>query len=254
MARTSSKKPVKAKSPSAGTSEKARASGKSAAGADDDLWDRVARTITPLPSTTERLSEMARLSEMQAHAERPPARTIPPVTAPVKKAAPRPLQKMMPQTLLTSAPSPARPVQPPAIPGSRDGSAPAQARGRVAGLDRRTAERFRKGTLPIDSRLDLHGLNREQAHAALRLFVRQCHAAGKRCLLVITGKGARGKPDADNPYTTPEPPGRLKREVPGWLANADLAPMILATATAIPRDGGSGALYILLRRRREDRP
>lgn len=253
MARTTSKKSVKPKGPPVGTSAEAGAAGKKAAGADDDLWDRVAQTITPLPSTTERLAELARLSEMQARADRPPSRATTPAAAPAKKPAPRPLRKMVPQTLLTPGRAPAQPASPSTSPGSRDASAPAQTRGRVAGLDRRTAERFRKGTLPIDSRLDLHGLNREQAHAALRLFVRQCHAAGKRCLLVITGKGARGKPDADNPYTTQEPPGRLKREVPGWLASADLAPAILATATAIPRDGGGGALYILLRRRREDR-
>jgi len=209
----------------------------------------VAQTITPLPSTTERLAEMARVARMQADETPPAAVQKNPKARTTKKTASRPLQKMQPQTLLTPGPAPSAPV-----PGPRDMAQPAPARGRVAGLDRRTAERFRKGALTIDSRLDLHGLNREQAHAALRLFVRQCHAAGKRCLLVITGKGARGKPDADNPYTTPEPPGRLKREVPGWLASADLAPMILATATATPRDGGGGALYILLRRRREDRP
>ncbi|MDF1720070.1 MAG: Smr/MutS family protein [Minwuia sp.] len=238
MARSTSKSPV--------TSGR-KSAGKPGREADLDLWDRVAKTITPLPSTTERLNEIARLTE-----DRPPLQPAK-RQKPPKGVTGAPKQKASTPSKPTPLPAPSRPAAYTPPPDYSAPAEPRQARGRVAGLDRRTAERFRKGALPIDSRLDLHGLNREQAHAALRLFVRQCHAAGKRCLLVITGKGARGRPEADNPYTTPEPPGRLKREVPGWLASGDLAPMILSTAAATQRDGGGGALYILLRRRREDR-
>ncbi len=248
----SRKKPAARQKPAArtaGTSAAKPARGKAGAEQDgDDLWHRVAQTITPLPSTTERLAEMERLARLQATLAPSPAAGQPPGKTTTGRSGKQPRQTMRPQTLLTPAPAPPAPVMP-----TPDVSAPAQARGRVAGLDRRTAERFRKGAFAIDSRLDLHGLNREQAHMALRQFVRQHHAAGARCLLVITGKGGRGRQVEDNPYATPEPPGRLKREVPGWLASPDLAPMILATAKATPRDGGGGALYILLRRRRDDR-
>jgi len=210
---------------------------------DSDLWQRVAQTVTPLPSTTERLKDLER---RRAAAAQPPssAQTAKPA---VSKGNSK--DKTVPRPSGTATPllSPGSGLPPLADPQ------PSAARGRIAGLDRRTAERLRKGTFQIDARLDLHGLNREQAHAALRQRVRACHAAGLRCLLVITGKGNRGRTESDSPYINPEPPGRLKREVPGWLAAGDLAPLVLSTATAVPRDGGSGALYVLLRRRRDDR-
>ena len=120
-------------------------------------------------------------------------------------------------------------------------------RGRTPGLDRRTSDRLRRGQLPIDARLDLHGHNREQAHGALGAFIRESQAAAHRCLLVITGKGVRSAPDD---FGRAKPCGVLKAAVPGWLAEPDLARRILATAPARPQHGGAGALYILLRRNR----
>lgn len=209
---------------------------------DSDLWQRVAQTVTPLPATTERLKDLER---RRAEAAQPPsgAETEKPAAS---RGSGR--KNMVPPPAGTAAPALFTGTGP--VP--RADPQPAVTRGRIAGLDRRTAERLRKGTFQIDARLDLHGLNREQAHAALRQRVRACHAAGQRCLLVITGKGNRGRTESDSPYINPEPPGRLKREVPGWLAAGDLAPLVLSTAPAVPRDGGSGALYVLLRRRRDD--
>ncbi|WP_281017050.1 MULTISPECIES: Smr/MutS family protein [unclassified Minwuia] len=220
-----------------------RPKGKTGDRDDTDLWQRVAQTVTPLPSTMERLKDLER---RRAEAAQPPAGTE---TA--KPVASRGSSRKKSTTPPAATPAPVQPATPrPMTPTEQPSPA---ARGRVAGLDRRTAERLRKGTFQIDARLDLHGLNREQAHAALRQRVRACHAAGLRCLLVITGKGNRGRTESDSPYFNPEPPGRLKREVPGWLAAGDLAPLVLSTAPAVPRDGGSGALYVLLRRRRDDR-
>ena len=79
----------------------------------------------------------------------------------------------------------------------------------------------------------------EEAHAALSRFVHSAFAAERRCLLIITGKGARGE-------------GALKRKVPMWLAEAAFRATILGLATARPQHGGDGALYLLLRRRRAD--
>ena len=118
-------------------------------------------------------------------------------------------------------------------------SKPKQAPG--AGLDRRTDERLRKGQMKIEGRLDLHGLNQGEAHEALQAFIKRAHRAGKRCVLIITGKGAR----------SPEAGGVLRRRVPGWLATPPLNALILKTYVAKPKDGGDGALYVLLRRQRD---
>jgi len=111
------------------------------------------------------------------------------------------------------------------------------------GLDRRQALRLKRGQLAIEARLDLHGMTQAEAHRALAGFVAKSHAAGKRVLLVITGKGT--PPGAEGP-----PSGVLRRNVPRWLAEPALRPLVLATAAALRRDGGDGALYLLLRRSR----
>ena len=124
-------------------------------------------------------------------------------------------------------PGPTRtPPQPGATPaGSRRASA--------AGLDRRSAERLRRGQLAIEARLDLHGLTQAEAHRALDDFVARAQADGKRCVLVITGKS-----------------GVLREAVPRWLHETPSRGHLLGFTPARPRDGGAGALYLLLRRRR----
>lgn len=102
------------------------------------------------------------------------------------------------------------------------------------GLDRRTAERLRRGQMPVEARLDLHGHSRIRAYEALGRFIAGAYGSGLRCVLVITGKGG----------------GVLRAGVPEWLAEPSLRGMILKTATARPEHGGEGALYVLLRRRR----
>ncbi|VBB69574.1 Smr protein/MutS2 [invertebrate metagenome] len=107
-------------------------------------------------------------------------------------------------------------------------------------IDRRTATRFRRGRLSIESRLDLHGLGQPRAHVALRRFVDMAWRSGLRSVLVITGKGNR----ADGSI------GVLRAAVPLWLNEPDLRPKVLSFTYARPRDGGEGALYLLIRRRR----
>ena len=103
-----------------------------------------------------------------------------------------------------------------------------------AGLDGRTQRRLLRGDVPIDQRLDLHGYTVARAELKLLRFIEDASFAGCRCVLVITGKGA----------------GVLKGHVPGWLKRPPLSGLVLALAEARPADGGSGALYVLLRRRR----
>jgi DNA-nicking Smr family endonuclease len=108
-----------------------------------------------------------------------------------------------------------------------------------AGIDRANAERLKRGLHPIEARLDLHGRTQAEAHRELADFVCSCHEAGRRCVLVITGRGLG-----------PDGPGILKSAVPRWLEEAGLRRRILAVAAAQPRHGGGGALYLLLRRQR----
>jgi DNA-nicking Smr family endonuclease len=110
---------------------------------------------------------------------------------------------------------------------------------RPAGIDRATAERLKRGLRPIEARLDLHGMTQTEAHRTLTEFVQASTAAGRRCLLVITGRGL-GR----------EQPGILRDTVPRWLDAEGLRQQILAVATAQPHHGGAGAFYVLLRRRR----
>ncbi len=106
---------------------------------------------------------------------------------------------------------------------------------RFAGIDRANAERLKRGRHKVEARLDLHGMTQDEAYRALLGFLRTARAAGKRCVLVITGRGRIGG-------------GVLKTAVPRWLDEAQFRPHLLAIATARPRDGGAGALYVMLRR------
>ena len=105
--------------------------------------------------------------------------------------------------------------------------------GAYAGIDRSTAEKFRKGKYPLDATLDLHGMSRQQAHMALSGFVQGHYAMGSRCLLVVTGKGSV-----------------LRELLPGWLDEPGLRAVVLALVVAARQHGGSGAYSILLRRKR----
>jgi DNA-nicking Smr family endonuclease len=120
---------------------------------------------------------------------------------------------------------PARPLpQPPLPPPDR-----------VAGIDRATAERLKRGRYPLAARLDLHGMTQEEAHRALAHFLAHSRTAGRRGVLVITGHGRSSG-------------GVLKAAVPRWLDEPGLREHVLALAPARPKDGGAGALYLLLRR------
>jgi DNA-nicking Smr family endonuclease len=115
--------------------------------------------------------------------------------------------------------------------------------GETAGLDWRTARRLKRGALPVEARLDLHGLTVAEAEAAVSRFIVASSSAGRRCLLLVTGKGEGTSEFAG------ERRGRIRREAPHWLAGPRLRPLILAVMPAAPSHGGSGALYVLLKRR-----
>ena len=116
---------------------------------------------------------------------------------------------------------------------------PELAPGQAAGLDRRAAMRLRRGQMRPEARLDLHGHTQAEAHAALNDFVLGAKGSERRCVLVITGKGSARGSD-----------GVLRRMVPRWINQPHLRAHVLAFEPAQPRDGGDGAFYMLLRRRR----
>ncbi len=118
-----------------------------------------------------------------------------------------------------------------------------------AQLDGRTEDRLRRGKVPIEARLDLHGYTQDQAHRLLRDFVLAAHGSGKRCILVITGKGKGNRPVSDAWYEAPA--GILKQKVPDWLTSPPLKEVVLKVYTAQQKDGGEGAYYVYLRRQRE---
>jgi DNA-nicking Smr family endonuclease len=106
-------------------------------------------------------------------------------------------------------------------------------------LDRRTETRLKRGQIQIEGRIDLHGMTQEVAHNALVGFISQSYQQGKRCVLVITGKGRLSAP------------GKIRQSLASWLYDFPLTGMVLRHVTAQPVDGGAGAFYVYLKRQKE---
>ena len=109
--------------------------------------------------------------------------------------------------------------------------------GAANGVDRRTMSRLRKGQIRPEARIDLHGKTLEEARRAVSRFVAASQSDRRRCVLIITGKGARGE-------------GPIRRDLPRWLNAPDVRPRVTCFAQALQADGGEGAFYVLLKRRR----
>ena len=115
-------------------------------------------------------------------------------------------------------------------------------------MDAKAHARMTRGKLAPEARIDLHGLTLAEAHPDLIHFILNAHAAGLRLVLVITGKGKQ-KPDADT-FGGPIPQriGVLRHQLPLWLRQMPLAPVVLQISEAHLKHGGSGAFYVYLRR------
>lgn len=171
---------------------------------DDDwaLWKKVAGSVEPLPGRK------------------------------LEKTAPR-----------DSAPDTPRRKQPASNPPPPPSSAaepdlPELVAGSFAGLDKRTAQRLKRGQLRPEARLDLHHMTQAEAHKALNMFVSESALSGKRTVIVITGKGLKRSGEV----------GVLRTMVPRWLNQPPLRGQIVAVCEAAPQDGGSGALYLRLKK------
>ncbi len=109
-------------------------------------------------------------------------------------------------------------------------------------VDKKLKERFERGDLVIDGRIDLHGLSEALAQRQFSQFIAAHIHSGARCLLVITGKGR-------DPLTG-QAGGVLQRSLPRWIDLPAFAPHILSCKTAPRHLGGAGAFLILLRRKK----
>ncbi len=115
------------------------------------------------------------------------------------------------------------------------------------GIDKSTLRKFKREEFRVEAVLDLHGLTEDEAFAKVDSFIPQSYALGRRCVMIITGKGIRAHPD-DDIFTAK---GVLRKQVPQWLNMARLRAMILIYKHPSEKMGGTGALYILLRRNKE---
>ena len=179
----------------------------------------------PRPQRLRRLSdeEIALWTEVARSVARRRGATLPTPSNPVKPARPVP-----PPT--SAEPPPARPTKP---------AAPA-----LATIERRLKRDLSRGRAAIDGALDLHGLTQAEAHQALRGFLRHSQARGARLVIIVTGKGGA----IDEFSGWPSERGVLKRVTPQWLREPDLRSVVLGFEEAGRAHGGSGALYVRLRR------
>lgn len=110
-------------------------------------------------------------------------------------------------------------------------------------LDGSWDRRLGRGLVQPDLAVDLHGHNLDTAYRTLDAGLDQAIANGARVLLLVTGK----------PRDPGSGRGAIRAAVGDWLAGSRHAADIAAVRGAHPRHGGSGALYIILKRRRESR-
>ena len=103
------------------------------------------------------------------------------------------------------------------------------------GIQRKVKRRLRTGQIPVESAIDLHGMRVEEAREALGTFLHNALGRGCRCVRVVHGKGLR----------SPGGEGILRHKVQRWLARRE---EVLAFASCLAHDGGTGAVYVLLKK------
>jgi DNA-nicking Smr family endonuclease len=116
--------------------------------------------------------------------------------------------------------------------------------GKVPGLDPRALKSLRRGEFTVQADLDLHGMDAATSRQQVEHYIERCHALGLRCVRIVHGRG-RNSPDG-----VPV----LKPSLPRWLSRGPARHIVLAYSSAAQKDGGAGALYVLLRKRDGRRP
>ncbi len=183
-----------------------------------ELWAKVTRHDEPL-------------ARERATARREPATENAAAAIPAKSAAGTPSKDE------------AAPAQPVAKPNGKAAEPPPP-----QPFDHKAAKRIARGRREIDARLDLHGMRQSDAHAALRHFLARCQADGLRHVLIITGKGISPEPGAYRDFWTSEQRGVLRRLVPHWLSDPSMRQHVVSFTESHLRHGGSGALYVTIRK------
>ena len=181
------------------------------------LWKKVAATVTPLPK-----------------AKAPLEPSVPPTIAP-PKPAPR-----------STAPRAAAPPR---------GSAalpPPRRTHSAATLDGHWDRRLRKGLVRPDMSIDLHGHTLASAQALLDDAIGRALLRGARVLLVVAGRLRPGADRLPQMHGDPRPRGAIRASLPDWLAFSPHANQIVALRPAHVSHGGAGAVYVILRRSRDD--
>jgi DNA-nicking Smr family endonuclease len=177
-----------------------------------DLWAFVARQVRPLPGKS--------------------VPVVPPEPE-TKADKPTPQSRMVESMLQTESAAPLhrRPQSHPPL----------------APIERRLVQRVSRGQRPIDGAIDLHGKRQPEAHRALLDFIGRMHRQHATLVLIVTGKGSI---DPD-PFGENER-GVLRRLVPIWLSELQLRRQVIGFEEAPRQHGGSGALYVRLRKPRGD--
>jgi DNA-nicking Smr family endonuclease len=127
-------------------------------------------------------------------------------------------------------------IPPLQLSGNSEINANDELRYQANGVQNRVLRLLKQGRIRPEQRLDLHGQTIEQAHRSTMQFIHECQQQGKYCLLIIHGQGFRSAGGVPV----------LKQNVYHWLQQLD---SVLAFHSAIPADGGRGAVYVLLRKK-----
>jgi DNA-nicking Smr family endonuclease len=104
------------------------------------------------------------------------------------------------------------------------------------GIDKNLDKKLKGGNLQIDARLDLHGCILENAHNRVYNFIEMAVSNNYRCLLIITGKGLNSNTN-----------DTIKNNLQEWFKEAYFANRVIKYCDAAPKDGGGGAVYVLLK-------
>jgi DNA-nicking Smr family endonuclease len=109
-------------------------------------------------------------------------------------------------------------------------------------FDREVDRALSKGRRRPEAKLDLHGMTLAAAERAVSAFIADSSEQNRRVVLIVTGKGLRL--ESGRVFG-----GRIRAEFPGWLERPENRARVAGVRPAHPRHGGSGAFYVLLRRR-----
>ena len=180
------------------------------------LWKKVAATVKPLAKAK------APLAPVAPPTVKPPKFTQRSIAAPA--AAPRALAKLPPPRRTHSH----------------------------ATLDGHWDRRLRKGLVRPDMSIDLHGHTLASAQALLDEAIGRALLRGARVLLVVAGRLRPGADRLPQMHGDPRPRGAIRASLPDWLAYSPHADQIVALRPAHISHGGGGAVYVILRRARED--